>query len=185
VPIDEVTSLMRSRAKAVNFGIVYGIGDFSLSKDLKITKKEAKSYIDAYFDRYPNVKKYMEDIVKAAEEQSFVTTILNRRRYIPEVTSSNRIVKALGVRLSMNTPIQGSAADIIKLAMVNVYKKLKENKLKSTLILQVHDELILNVYKDELEKVEQIVKQEMEQVIALKVPLEIDINLGKTWYEAK
>ncbi|ERI90952.1 DNA-directed DNA polymerase [Clostridiales bacterium oral taxon 876 str. F0540] len=185
VPLNEVTSLMRSRAKAVNFGIVYGIGDFSLAKDLKITKKEAKNYIDTYFERYPNVKKYMEDIVQQAIEQSFVSTILNRRRYIPEATASNRMVKALGERLAMNTPIQGSAADIIKLAMVNVYRELKQKGLKSTLILQVHDELILNVYKEEREVVEALVKKEMEQVLELKVPLEVDINIGNTWYEAK
>lgn len=185
VPINEVTSLMRSRAKAVNFGIVYGIGDFSLAKDLKITKKEAKAYIDTYFERYPNVKKYMEDIIKKAKEDSYVTTILNRRRYIPEITASNRVVKALGERLAMNTPIQGSAADIIKLAMVNVYRELEESNLKSTLILQVHDELILNVYKDELQVIKDILKKEMEQVINLRVPLEVDINVGETWYEAK
>ncbi len=185
VSLDEVTSLMRSRAKAVNFGIVYGIGDFSLAKDLKITKKEAKTYIDTYFERYPNVRKYMEDIVKTGEENSFVATILKRRRYIPELSASNKVVKALGVRLAMNTPIQGSAADIIKLAMVNVHRQLSQRKLKSTLILQVHDELILNVYKDELKLVEEIVKKEMEQVIELRVPLEVDINVGETWYEAK
>jgi DNA polymerase I len=185
VPLKEVTTLMRGRAKAVNFGIVYGIGDFSLAKDLKITKKEAKTYIDTYFERYPNVKKYMEDVVKEVEEKSFVTTILNRRRYIPEASASNKMVKALGVRLAMNTPIQGSAADVIKLAMVNVFKELNERQLKSTLILQVHDELLLNVYKDELKAVEEIVKKEMEQVIKLRVPLEVDINVGETWYEAK
>jgi DNA polymerase-1 len=185
VPMEEVTTLMRGRAKAVNFGIVYGIGDFSLAKDLKITKKEAKTYIDTYFERYPNVKKYMEDIVKSAEENSYVTTILNRRRYIPEIGSSNKVVKALGVRLAMNTPIQGSAADIIKLAMVNVHKEINERKLKSTLILQVHDELILNVYKDEIETVKDIVKREMEEVIKLSVPLEVDINTGENWYQAK
>jgi DNA polymerase I len=185
VPLEEVTTLMRGRAKAVNFGIVYGIGDFSLAKDLKITKKEAKTYIDTYFERYPNVKKYMEDVVKEVEEKSFVTTILNRRRYIPEASASNKMVKALGVRLAMNTPIQGSAADVIKLAMVNVFKELNERRLKSTLILQVHDELLLNVYKDELKAVEEIVKKEMEQVIKLRVPLEVDINVGETWYEAK
>jgi DNA polymerase-1 len=185
VPLEEVTTLMRGRAKAVNFGIVYGIGDFSLAKDLKITKKEAKTYIDTYFERYPNVKKYMEDIVKEVEEKSFVTTILKRRRYIPEASASNKMVKALGVRLAMNTPIQGSAADIIKLAMVNVYKELNEKALKSTLILQVHDELLLNVYKDELKVVEEIVKKEMEQVIKLRIPLEVDINVGENWYEAK
>lgn len=185
VPIEEVTKLMRSRAKAVNFGIVYGIGEFSLAKDLKITKKEAKEYIEAYFDRYPMVKKYMEDIVKEAEKNTYVTTILNRRRYIPEINASNKILKALGIRLAMNTPIQGSAADIIKKAMVNVHNVLKEQKLKSTLILQVHDELILNVYKDEQVQVEHIVKREMEQVFNLLVPLEVDINTGNNWYEAK
>jgi DNA polymerase I len=185
VPLNEVTTLMRSRAKAVNFGIVYGIGDFSLAKDLKITKKEAKIYIDTYFERYPKVKKYMVDIIHNAERDSFVSTILNRRRYIREVTASNKIVKALGDRLAMNTPIQGSAADIIKLAMINVANKLKSLNLKSTLILQVHDELILNVYKDELKVVEALVKTEMEDVLLLSVPLEVDLNMGKNWYEAK
>lgn len=185
VPLNEVTTLMRSRAKAVNFGIVYGIGDFSLAKDLKITKKEAKTYIDTYFERYPKVKKYMVDIVRNAERDSFVSTILNRRRYIREVTASNKIVKALGDRLAMNTPIQGSAADIIKLAMINVANKLKSLNLKSTLILQVHDELILNVYKDELKVVEALVKTEMEDVLLLSVPLEVDLNMGRNWYEAK
>lgn len=185
VPMEEVTSLMRSRAKAVNFGIVYGISDFSLAKDLKIPKSEAKKYMDKYFERYPNVKKFMVDIVEQAREKSFVTTILNRRRYIPEVNASNRIVKAQGERLAMNAPIQGTAADIIKIAMVNVQMKLNGRKLKSSLILQVHDELILNVYRDEIEQVKDLVKDEMEQVIKLAVPLEVDINMGETWYDAK
>lgn len=185
VPVEEVTHAMRSSAKAVNFGIVYGIGDFSLAKDLKISKKEAKSYIDTYLERYPNIKKYMEDIVKKAEKDGFVTTIMHRRRFIPEINGSNRIVKALGVRLAMNAPIQGSAADIIKLAMVNVYRHIKERGLKSKLILQVHDELILNVYKDELETVKKLVKDDMENVLELKVPLEVDVNVGSTWYDAK
>jgi DNA polymerase I len=185
VPIGEVTPLLRSRAKAVNFGIVYGIGDFSLSQDLNISRKEAKLYIDTYFERYKNVKKYLTDIVTAAKEKGYVTTLLNRRRYIPEINDSNKIVKAFGERLAMNTPIQGSAADIIKFAMVNVYRSLISNKLKSRIILQVHDELILNVYKDEEKQVKKIVKQEMEQVLKLKVPLLVDINEGDTWYEAK
>ncbi|AGK96949.1 DNA polymerase I [Clostridium pasteurianum] len=185
VPIDQVTPLMRSNAKAVNFGIVYGIGDFSLAQDLKITKSKAKEYIDTYFARYPNVKKYLEDIVVKAKEELYVTTILNRRRYIPEIKARNKMVASFGERLAMNTPIQGSAADIIKLAMVKVYEKLNKEKLKSTIILQVHDELILNVYKDELEKVKKLVKDEMENAIELKVPLEVDINIGETWYEAK
>ncbi|KHD35101.1 DNA polymerase I [Clostridium acetobutylicum] len=185
VPIEEVTSRMRSNAKAVNFGIVYGISDFSLAQDIKVSKKEAKEYIDTYFERYPNVKKYLEDIVVTAKKNMYVNTIMNRRRIIPEIASSNKIVKGFGERLAMNTPIQGSAADLIKLSMVNVYSKIKELKLKSRLILQVHDELILNVYKDELEKVKELVKLEMEEVMELKVPLEVDIESGNTWYEAK
>jgi len=185
VPIEEVTKQMRSNAKAVNFGIVYGIGEFSLAKDLNISRKEAKTYIETYFERYPNVKKYMSDIVLEAEKNSSVTTILNRRRFIPEIISSNKIVKSFGIRLAMNTPIQGSAADIIKLAMVNVFDKLKQEGLKSTLILQVHDELILNVYRDEIKQVEVLVKEQMENVIKLLVPLEVEISVGETWYEAK
>ena len=185
VPVDEVTSLMRSRAKAVNFGIVYGISDFSLSQDLHITKKEASEYMEIYFDRYPNIKGYLDSLTEEAKEKGYVLTILNRRRFIPEIKSSNKIVKSLGERLAMNAPIQGSAADIINLAMVNVINKLKEKSLKSEIILQVHDELILNVKKDELEEVKALVKEEMENVLKLTVPLEVDINLGKTWYEAK
>lgn len=185
VPIDEVTPIMRSRAKAVNFGIVYGISDFSLAQDLKITKKEASEYMEIYFDRYPKIKEYLENIVKEAQNDGYVLTILNRRRFIPEIKSSNKIVKALGDRLAMNAPIQGSAADIIKLAMVNVYNKLNEKKLKSELILQVHDELILNVKKDELEEVKKLVIEEMENAIKLNVALDVDINLGYTWYDAK
>ena len=185
VPVEEVTPLMRSRAKAVNFGIVYGISDFSLSQDLHITKKEAAEYMEIYFDRYPKIKGYLDGLIEEAKENGYVLTILNRRRFIPEIKSSNRIVKALGERLAMNAPIQGSAADIIKLAMVNVYNKLREKELKSKIILQVHDELILNVKKDELEEVKNIVKNEMEKVLEMKVPLEVDINIGKTWYEAK
>ncbi|MBU3160152.1 DNA polymerase I [Clostridium frigoris] len=185
VPMNEVTKLMRSNAKAVNFGIVYGIGEFSLANDLNISRKEAKTYIETYFERYPSVKKYMKDIVTQAEENNSVTTIMNRRRFIPEINSANKIVKAAGIRLAMNTPIQGSAADIIKLAMVNVFDKLKEAGLKSTLILQVHDELILNVYRDEQKQVESLVKDQMENVIKLLVPLEVEISIGETWYEAK
>ena len=185
VPLDEVTSLMRGRAKAVNFGIVYGISDFSLAKDLKIARKEAKEYMDIYFERYPKVEKYLKDIIDEGRENGYVSTIINRRRYIPEIKASNKIVKSFGERLAMNAPIQGSAADIIKLAMVRVFNRLKEEKLNSELILQVHDEIILNVYKDELEKVKEIVKVEMENVMNLKVPLEVDINVGENWYEAK
>ncbi|MEG2353478.1 MAG: DNA polymerase I [Clostridium sp.] len=185
VPIEEVTQLMRSNAKAVNFGIVYGIGDFSLAKDLGISKNEAKEYIDTYLQRYPKISEYLEKVKKEAKETQKVTTILNRVRFIPEIVSSRKMVVAFGERLAMNTPIQGSAADIIKVAMVNVAKKLEENNLESTLILQVHDELILNVYKSEVDEVKSIVKKEMEEVRKLKVPLEIDMSVGNNWYEAK
>ena len=185
IPLDQVSSLMRNRAKAVNFGIVYGIGDFSLAKDLKISRSEAGIYIKTYFERYPNVKKYMEDIVEKAKKEGSVETIFNRRRAIPEINSSNKIMVAFGERLAMNTPIQGSAADIIKVAMIRVYNRIKAEGLKSTLILQVHDELILNVVLEELENVREIVKYEMENAVKLNVPLEVHIEYGKTWYDAK
>ena len=185
VPVDEVTPLMRSRAKAVNFGIVYGISAFSLSQDLKIPKKEAQEYMDIYFERYPKIKGYLESVIDEAEANGYVLTILNRRRYIPEISASNKIVKALGQRLAMNAPIQGSAADIIKIAMINVYNKLNEKQLKSKLMLQVHDELILNVKEDEFEEVKNLVIDEMENAVKLKVALDVDVNTGKTWYEAK
>ena len=185
VPVDEVTSLMRSRAKAVNFGIVYGISDFSLSQDLKITKKEASEYMEIYFDRYPKIKGYLEGVKEEAKEKGYVLTVLNRRRFIPEIKSSNKIVKSLGERLAMNAPIQGSAADIIKLAMVKVYNRLKKENLESEMILQVHDELILNVKENELEIVKALVKEEMESVLRMSVTLEVDTNIGNTWYEAK
>ena len=178
-PFEEVTPVMRSRAKAVNFGIIYGMSDFSLSK------KEAAEYMAIYFDRYPNIKSYLNETVEKAKEDGYVLTILNRRRFIPEIKSSNKIVKALGDRLAMNAPIQGSAADIIKIAMVKVYNRLNKEKLKSKLILQVHDELILNVKENEEEKVRALVKEEMENAVKLKVPMEVDINEGSTWYEAK
>ncbi|NFE93498.1 DNA polymerase I [Clostridium botulinum] len=185
VPVDEVTSTMRSNAKAVNFGIVYGISDFSLAQDLKITKKEAAEYMAIYFERYPKIKEYLNYVSEYAKEKGYVLTILNRRRFIPEIKSSNKIVKALGERLAMNAPIQGSAADIIKLAMVNVYNKLREKNLNSELILQVHDELILNVKKDEFDIVKQLVIEEMEKAIKLNVALDVDLKYGYTWYDAK
>lgn len=185
VDIEDVDSEMRSAAKAVNFGIVYGISDFGLAKNLNIPAKKAKEYIDNYFDKYPNIKKYMEDIVEKAKTDGFVSTVLNRRRYIPEINSKNFIVKNLGKRLAMNTPIQGSAADVIKIAMVNVYKKLKEENLKSKLILQVHDELIIEALEDEIDEVEKILRNEMENAVNMKVRLSIDLNTGKSWYETK
>lgn len=185
VPMEQVTPLMRSRAKAVNFGIVYGIGDFSLSQDLGITRKEARKYIDGYLEKYSKVKQYMHDIVEQAKREGYVSTLLNRRRYVPELQSKNFAVRSFGERVSMNTPIQGSAADIIKIAMVSVYRELKRRKLKSRLILQVHDELIVETHKSELEEVKEIVKNQMMNAVQLKVPLEVDLNVGNSWYEAK
>ena len=185
VELDEVTQTMRSRAKAVNFGIIYGISDFSLAKDLKITKKEASEYMQIYFDRYPKIKTYLEGVKNEAKEKGYVLTILNRRRFIPEIKASNKMVQAMGERLAMNAPIQGSAADIIKIAMVNVYKKLRKEKLESSILLQVHDELILNVKPKEKEKVVLLVREEMENAKKLLVPMDVDINEGSTWYDAK
>jgi DNA polymerase-1 len=185
IPMEEVTSLERSRAKAVNFGIVYGLSDFGLAKDIKISRKEAKKYIDNYFDRYKGVKEYLEIAIHEGREMGYVKTLMNRVRFIPEINSSNRNIKMFGERLAMNTPIQGTAADIIKIAMVNVSDRIKREQLNSRLILQVHDELLLEVEKNELEIVENIVKDEMETAINLEVPLIVDLNWGSNWYEAK
>ncbi|WP_010252502.1 DNA polymerase I [Acetivibrio cellulolyticus] len=185
VPNEEVTSALRSKAKAVNFGIVYGIGDFSLSKDLGITRKEARNYIDGYLDKYANVRKYMHDIVAQGKEFGFVTTMFNRRRYLPELKASNFNVRSFGERIAMNTPIQGSAADIIKIAMVMVHSELNRRQLKSRLILQVHDELIIEAHESELEEVTMILKESMENATALKVPLSVDVKSGNSWYETK
>lgn len=185
VSMEEVTSEMRSRAKAVNFGIVYGISDFGLAKDIKVSRKEAKEYIENYLEEYPKVRKYMDDIVLSAREQGYVSTILNRRRYLPDVLSSNYNVRNFGERTALNTPIQGSAADIIKVAMLRVGEMLSENKFKTKLLLQVHDELILNVPKEELATVQALVKESMEKAVELKVPLIVDVKTGPNWYEVK
>ncbi len=185
VTASEVTSEMRSRAKTVNFGIVYGMGDFSLAQELGIKKSEAKKYIENYFTNFNGVKRYMEDIVETAKRDGYVTTLFNRRRYLPELNSGNFIQRSFGERVAMNTPIQGTAADIIKIAMVNIYKRMKVEKLHSRLVLQVHDELIIDAHKDELEQVKNILKSEMEKAVKLNVPLIADMNVGETWYEAK
>ncbi|NSW92291.1 MAG: DNA polymerase I [Firmicutes bacterium] len=185
IPKDKVTPLMRDRAKAVNFGIIYGIGDFSLAKDLGITRKEARKYIDDYLGKYPGVRQYMRDIITAGKEQGYVTTIFNRRRYLPELTSNNFNIRSFGERIALNTPIQGSAADIIKVAMVKIYNKLKSNNMKSRLILQVHDELIIETHIDEKNEVIKILKECMETAVTLRVPLMVDIKIGKNWYEVK
>lgn len=185
VSLQEVTPLMRSRAKAVNFGIVYGISDYGLARDLKITRKEAKTYIDNYLKNYNMVKEYMISIVEEGKRKGYVETILHRRRYLPELASRNFNIRSFGERMALNTPIQGSAADIIKLAMVNVYNELKKRKLKSKLILQVHDELIVETHKEEVEEVKALLKDLMENAIALNVPLKVDMEIGDSWYDTK
>nr|WP_312577248.1 DNA polymerase I [Sedimentibacter sp.] len=186
VKIDEVTSEMRSRAKAVNFGIVYGISDYGLSRDLDIPRKESKMYIENYLSYYENIEKYMKDIVEQGKRDGYVETYFGRRRYIPELASRNFNIRSFGERIALNTPVQGTAADIIKAAMVNVYKRLKNNKMKSKLILQVHDELIIEAHLSELEEVKIILKEEMENVVDnFKVHLDADVNVGGSWYEAK
>ncbi|MBS4535932.1 DNA polymerase I [Clostridium sp. D2Q-14] len=182
---DEVTSLMRGRAKAVNFGIIYGISDYGLSRDLDISRKEAKKYIDNYLKNYSNVKEYMDDIISQAKKDGYVKTLLNRRRFIPEIKSRNYNIRSFGERTALNTPIQGTAADIIKIAMLNVYRELKIRGLKSKLILQVHDELIIETHKEEIEEVRLLLKDLMENAIKLDVPLVVDMQEGDSWYEAK
>jgi len=182
---ENLTSEMRSRAKTVNFGIVYGMGEFSLAKDLKIPVFEARKYIANYFERFSGVKRYLDNIVEQAKEDGYVSTMLNRRRYLPELSANNFITRSFGERVAMNTPIQGSAADIIKLAMVKVYNRLKAEKLKSKLVLQVHDELIIEAYLDEAEQVKNILRTEMENAYKMNVPLKVDMNTGVTWYDAK
>ena len=185
VDIKDVTSKQRIEAKAINFGIIYGKTDFGLSQDLNIPVATAKAYIDSYFNKYPKIKEFMDEAVESATETGYATTILNRRRYIPEIKASNFIVRNQGKRFAMNAPIQGSAADIIKVAMVNVYNKLKENNMKSKLILQVHDELIVEAVYEELEMAEKIVREEMENAQSMDVKLDVDLNTGDSWYETK
>lgn len=182
---DEVDSNMRRAAKAVNFGIVYGISDYGLSQNLDITRKEAAIFIEKYFASFPGVKQYMDDIVQDAKFNGYVTTILNRRRYLPDITSSNFNLRSFAERTAMNTPIQGSAADIIKKAMIDMDARLKKEKMQAKLLLQVHDELIFEAPKEEIALLEKIVPEVMENAIGLSVPLKVDFNHGSTWYEAK
>ena len=185
IPSEMLTPLMRSRAKAVNFGIVYGISAFSLSKDIGVTVKEAKEYINNYLNHYSGVSKYMKEVVEDAEEKGYVETMFKRRRYLPEITSSNFNLRSFGKRVAMNMPIQGAAADIIKIAMLKVENRLIAENLKSKLILQVHDELIVEAPEYESKKVAAILKEEMEKAVNLKVPLIAETSIGKTWYDAK
>lgn len=185
IPLEDVTKEQRSSAKAVNFGIVYGIGEFSLAQDLHISVKEAKAYIESYLEKYNGVRNYMESIKEQAKKDGYVKTMLNRIRYIPELKSPNYNIRQFGERVALNTPIQGTAADIIKLAMVRVDNRLINEGLKSKLILQVHDELIVEAHKDEVDKVKQILSEEMQGAMELNVPLKVDMSTGHSWYDAK
>ena len=177
--------MQRSNAKAVNFGIVYGISAFSLSQDLNITKKEADSYIHKYFETYPRVKPFLDQLVEDAKTNGYVTTFLKRKRPVPELSSSNFMQRAFGERIAMNSPIQGTAADIIKIAMIRVNRKLTQLGLKSRLILQIHDELLIETHVSEIDRVKDILKGEMENAISLAVPMEVEVNQGSNWYESK
>lgn len=182
---DQVTSLMRRQAKAVNFGIVYGISDYGLSQNLNITRKEAADFIERYFAVFAGVKRYMEEIVNQAKQDGYVKTLLNRRRYLPDIRSSNFNLRSFAERTAMNTPIQGTAADIIKLAMIRMQEKLAAEGMRSRMLLQVHDELVFEVPEEELEKMQESVPDVMENALQLDVPLKVDVHYGRTWYDAK
>ncbi len=184
-PFEEVTDLQRRNAKAVNFGIVYGISSFGLSQDLSISRKEAAEYIEQYFATYPKVKEFLDKLVHDAKEQGYITTMFGRRRPIPELSSSAFMQRSFGERVAMNSPIQGTAADIIKIAMIRVWKALREAGLKSRLILQVHDELVIETALEEEEQVREILTENMKAAADLAVTLEIDLHTGENWYEAK
>jgi len=184
-PYEEVTELQRRNAKAVNFGIVYGISGFGLSRDLNISKKQAEKYIEDYFETYPDVKRFMDELVEQGKQKGYVTSLFGRIRPIPEFASKNFMQRQFGERIAMNSPIQGTAADIIKIAMIRVHKKLKEGNYKSRLILQIHDELLIETHKDEIDEVKQILETEMVHACDLAVPLIAEVKQGINWYEAK
>jgi DNA polymerase-1 len=184
-PYEEVTDLQRRNAKAVNFGIVYGISGFGLSRDLGITKKEAQQYIEDYFSTYPGVKAFMDEMVEQGKKKGFVSSMFGRRRPIPELSAKNFMQRQFGERIAMNSPIQGTAADIIKIAMIRVNDKLKEKNYRSHLILQIHDELLIETHRDEIGEVTEILHEEMIHACDLSVPLIADVKQGNSWYEAK
>ncbi len=185
LPKEMITEDMRRRAKAINFGIMYGIGDYTLSQDLSVTRKQARQYIDDYLAAYPDVKRYISETIEDARKNGYVTTLFGRRRYVPEINASNRMTAAFGERVAMNTPIQGTAADLIKIAMIRVSDRLKRSGMKSRLILQIHDELIIEAPEEEKEKAAEILREEMENAYSFDVPVIAEVNTGKTWYEAK
>ena len=184
-PIDEVTNEQRSSAKAVNFGIVYGISDFGLGEQLGISRKKAKQYIDEYLEEYSGIKKFMEEITNTAKEQGYVETLFKRRRYIPELKSNNYMVRQFGTRVAMNTPIQGTAADIMKIAMIDVYREIKKRNLEAKIVLQVHDEMMIEAPLKEAEEVKNIVKEQMQKAATLKVPLIAKVSEANNWYDCK
>ncbi len=181
---EHVTTEMRRRAKTVNFGIIYGISPFGLSKELGINPQEAKLYIDTYFGKHTGIKRYMEKIIKEASNTGYVTTVFNRKRAIPELRSTQKTTRQLGERLAINTPVQGSAADIMKLSMLNIWRRLKKEQLTTKMLLQVHDELLFEVPSEETDTVKALVQEEMEHAIKLGVPLKVDIDIGTNWAEA-
>ena len=183
VPLDQVTPELRYRAKAVNFGIIYGISDYGLARDTGVSRKEAKRYIDRYLDSYPGVRRYMEEIVKFGIEHGYVETILKRRRYLPDLRARNKMVQSFARRMALNTPIQGSSADIIKLAMIDIARELKKRELKSRMLLQVHDDLVFEVPREELDEIVALIKDKMEHACVLKVPLEVSVKAGPNWYD--
>lgn len=185
VPVEEVSKQLRSKAKAVNFGIVYGISEFGLAEQIDIKRNEAKEYIEQYLETYHGIKEYMNNIVEEAKKNGYVSTLFGRRRYIPELTSKNYMIRKFGDRAAMNTPIQGTAADIMKIAMIKVYNELKKRNLKSKLVLQIHDELLIETFLEEKEEVKQLLKECMEESAKLSVPLTVDVEEGKSWYQAK
>ena len=180
---NEVTPEMRGNAKTVNFGIIYGISAFGLSKGLNIDPGSAQQFIDSYFERYPRVKVYMEDKIEEARSSGYVTTLFNRRRYIPEIKTGGMREQQQAERIAINTPVQGSAADLIKIAMINIHRKMKRNNFKSLMTLQVHDELVFEVPEDELDKMKKLVKEEMEGAVRLSVPVKVSVQYGKNWLE--
>ena len=185
IPIDEVTKEQRSSAKAVNFGIVYGISDYGLANQIGVSNKQAKEYISQYLEKYSGIKHFMDNIVDSAKSKGYVETLFGRRRYIPEIKSNNYMVRQFGNRAAMNTPIQGTAADIMKIAMINVYNKIKEEKIDAKIVLQIHDELLIEVNNKDKEKAKQILKECMEKATKLEIPLEVELSEGSSWYEVK
>ena len=185
MPIEYVTPEQRKRAKAVNFGIIYGMGDFSLASDIKVTKKQAAEYIQSYFEKYPKVDEYLKNTVEQAKADGFVTTLYGRRRYIPDLKSGKAVLRKFGERVAMNSPIQGTAADIIKIAMINTEKALADSGIDARLILQVHDELMVEANKNCADRALEILKREMENAVKLSVPLTVEIQQGNTWFECK